>query len=155
MPSTTQQFEVRQERLSGGYLPFVFFILMFVGLQLFKDNPGLKNIWCVGFMVASVLTAIIQWRRSRCLLLAEPDRLIIEVVKKGYGMPLGMSVFLWSDLTAFSYDGGGTDSSESLTLKWRNHSPTSFSGKDMKAFLEYLRAFFPKKEKSTFGIELF
>ncbi|NUO02449.1 MAG: hypothetical protein HUU01_17735 [Saprospiraceae bacterium] len=109
----------------------------------------------MSFTVASVLTAIIQWRRSRCLLLAEPDRLTIEVIKKGYGISLAKSVFLWSDLTAFSYDDGGTDSSESLTLKWQNHSPTSFSGKEMKAFLEYLRAFFPKKEKSAFGIELF
>ncbi len=142
-----QRFEVKQLPPSGGYWPYLIFLLGFMGPIIGGNGSELGRGFCVLCWVAGFVSFYIFWRKARCIIQTESNGMTCEIVRAGFRLTLGTTIFLWQDLEQFKHDNWTDDRGEILKLLWSDGKIQTFIDGEVKALHDYLHDHFPEKEK--------
>ena len=145
MEPFVHRFEVRQSpnffpKISWPYL--LILAILYYGAVVFE-----LKLLLVGLMSLVLVFLLIREKAAaKCVLYTDQEKLKAEYAKGIWGVSLVSVEYFWKDLETFRYKPSPKNIME-LHLKWKIWEDSQYSGKDLDAFRDYLRQFFPEKEQ--------
>lgn len=137
-------FHLKQSPENDQWWPLILFLSGFVVMAIWGNETTWLRDYVIGVVVLSTILSIVLWRKAKCTLTVDSEQLRIEVTKAGYRVPTGKTILAWEDLLHFDFGGSEEDT---LELRWSNGVSQTFSGGDLDEFHNYLKKYFPEKNR--------
>lgn len=143
MESSIRQFELRQasEIFPKPIWPY-FIVLVFAYYIAVVFEFHLLFTSAVALILLFLLLR--SNAASRCVLTADSEKLAVEYTKGLFGVSVLTREYFWKEMESFQWKSNGPE----LQLNWKIWEDCYYFGKDLEAFLDYLRTHFPEKEQA-------
>lgn len=145
-----ERYEVRQDpQVFSHWIYFLLFAIFI--FWLFSHLSDWNSVYPAFIIFAIAFGLTRPSDQMKLVLHTKRHKLVIEQVFARLDAPEVRTELPWEELETFQYV-TDTEGDSYLYLKWQNGTTNNFLKGDTVAFRDYLRAFFPEKEKKNYSI---